>query len=106
MDGLAAERWGAGESPSPAYGSDYVGWIEAQRVLPRALRVALTLMITRMLTWDNQLERRTQTWVMTIQGQRLAVAGALDGSHSLYPILAAAPSPSTASTSDAILRLA
>jgi hypothetical protein len=51
------------------------------------LESALRVLLTHMLQWDHQPERRTRSWVLSIKAQRMAVGRVLDVNPGLKPRL-------------------
>jgi hypothetical protein len=49
------------------------------------LRSALRVLLMHMLKWDHQPERRSRSWVLSIQGQRVELDDVLDGNPGLKP---------------------
>jgi hypothetical protein len=53
----------------------------------RSLVSALRVLLTHMLKWDAQPERRGRSWANTIRGQRVKARQALRDNPSLKPVL-------------------
>jgi hypothetical protein len=49
------------------------------------LESALRVLLTHMLKWDHQLERRTRSWVLSIKAQRIAVRRVMETNPGLAP---------------------
>ena len=49
------------------------------------LESALRVLLTHILKWDHQPERRSRSWALTIQGQRLEIENVLADNPGLRP---------------------
>jgi hypothetical protein len=49
------------------------------------LESALRVLLTHMLKWDHQPERRSRSWILSIKAQRIAVRRVMDGNPGLAP---------------------
>ena len=54
------------------------------------LRSALHVLLMHMLKWDHQPKRRSRSWVLSIQAQRIELEDVLDGNPGLKPRIAEA----------------
>jgi hypothetical protein len=49
------------------------------------LRSAIRVLLVHMLKWDHQPERRTRSWILSIEGKRVDLDDVLEGNPGLKP---------------------
>ena len=78
-------RWGAVDRDNVAEEIESLGREQFAK-----LRSALRVLLMHMLKWDHQPDRRSRSWVLSIQRQRIELDDVLDGNPGLKPRIAEA----------------
>ncbi|HEY0440268.1 MAG TPA: DUF29 domain-containing protein, partial [Xanthobacteraceae bacterium] len=79
---LRAARWDAVDRENVAEEIESSGREQFAK-----LESGLRVLLTHMLQWDHQPERRTRSWAMSIKAERMAVGRVLDVNPGLKPRL-------------------